>query len=165
VNDLCYKSGGDLAFSKLDAQSLIYKGQWTLTISWTGSYGSNNGFATSPSSTVYSGPQTDVGIRKDPWFDNYRMCWIRWFNGPCWLDWGAGGLFDNVKFYSSCPTTWKWYIPYDYVVLFYLVPNLGLFPGWGVGAFGSTSPTGPFVRVESDASSTIDNVEVIAGWA
>jgi len=52
VGDLCYKSGGDLAYSKTDSLSLIYRGTWWLRISWTGSY--NNGQVFEGHSATYS---------------------------------------------------------------------------------------------------------------
>jgi hypothetical protein len=171
VGDLCYKSGGSLAYSKVDGESLIYKGTWRFGLSWTGAYGSE--FDESPKSADFSTAQTSV------WLNHYTPPVYYpptsfWTYGPIWVRWKRTAPLGSSLSWSRTEYTYQgnyvnmydWYLSSNYVLIFWIGPWGSYGGGYGVRAFGSSSPSGSFTQIadNTDISNTIGGVEITTEW-
>lgn len=170
LGDLCYESsGGSLAYSKGGTGSLIYRGTWRWEVSWTGDYGTR--FANSPRTQDFSSAQTSVSDFVFP--DSYPS-WIYWLPGPRWVRWDRTPYTSILQFRSTEPTSkdgyvnyYDWYLSSDYLVVFSVGNWSSYGGGYGVRAFGSSSPSGAFTQIATNSTLSdldIGNVEIDIGW-
>ena len=168
LGDLCYKSGGSLAYSKVDGESLIYKGTWGFTLSWSGT--SQNGVAFNAGSVSYSGsPQSDYSWTCE--LVGYYYC-IALNTAEVWWQTGAYGF---SRYCDHEPTPWRappepqiWYTPRCSIV-FYRSNWDSYGGGFGVRAFSNSSSdiNGDYSQTDNNAnySCSIGSVGVIdVGW-
>jgi len=169
LGDLCFKSGGSLAYSKGGSGSLIYRGTWRWTVSWSGTYGTR--FDNSPRSSDFTSPQSEVSDFVYP-SSSYPSV-INWVQGPLWVRWDRSPYTSIYRDYTSEPTTkdgyvnyYDWHLSSDYLVIFYIGNWSSYGGGYGVRAFGSSSPTGAFTQIADNASASndISDVEITTGW-
>jgi hypothetical protein len=169
VGNLCYKSGGSLAYSKGGSGSLIYRGTWRWTVSWSGSYSTR--FNNSPRSKDYTSAQSAA---EDFIYPNSSYpSVISWSTGPLWIRWDRSPSYSIFASYTSEPTTkdgyvnyYDWHLSSDYIVIFNIGDYSSYGGGYGVRAFGSSSPTGAFTQIADYASAIndISDVEITTGW-
>jgi len=171
VGDLCYKSGGSLAYSK-SGSALIYKGTWRAEVEWDGSYSdrfdSNYLYGdysskVSDSSTLSWRDDSDIGT---------NMSYISRYAGPIWVRYLWPTSLSGMSIYTYDPgaQTPPYYLmefSADYVLLF-LVTNWGSYGGgYPVRGFGSSSPSGSFSLLDTNpnlSGVTIASPVITTSW-
>jgi hypothetical protein len=161
VGDLCYKSGGSLAYSKVDGESLIYKGTWTLTIDWTGDF--DNGHAFSAGTASYTGtPITSKAwdFELDGGVYRYKLWWS---DAELWVR--AGIVWTSEP--SGYPQAGDWYVPANSIV-FVRAPWSSYGGGFNIVSFSNSSsdPEAAYSVEDSNGDYTCDvaNVTLTIGW-
>jgi hypothetical protein len=168
LGDLCYRSDGYLAYSKLNGSSLIYKGTWGFTLSWSGTFESGRAF--NSGSVSHSGsPQSSYSWQCETSESPY-IFYVVLFTSERWHQTGQYGFGT----YTSEPTAWPtppdpqiWYAPYC-SVLFYRSNWSSYGGGFGVSTFSNYSSGigGSYTLTDdnTDYSSSIGSVGVSVGW-
>jgi hypothetical protein len=147
LGDIC-RRGDDWAYSKFDG-SMIYKGQWNITIDWTGSYNSGQAFSVGTASRNYSTPQT------------FASWWLGESEG--------GGLFNLYWYAEDHNYAWVYGDSYPLVkhnVCFHRSNWSSYGGGYMVSGWENASgePMDTYSLVYAHANSTIADVVVTVGY-
>jgi hypothetical protein len=140
------RRGDDWAYSKVNG-SMIYKGQWNITIEWTGDYNSGTAFSAGSVSGNFSTPQTS-----ETWWsgetEGPRLFYVRW------------AAEDTNSWYG------QFYPLVKHNVFFYLANWSSYGGGYMVSGWENSSeaPMDTYSLVYAHANSTIAEVTVTVGW-
>jgi len=160
--DLCFKPGGDLAYSKVDDSSLIYKGQWRITIDWTGSYYSNTAYGAH--TAVYTGAR----VSSHEWtFEGGSTGGFRllWSDSEVWV---KNYLVGQSVFFTE-PESYDAHIEGNAIVFYFLGYYVG-YHGFIGSCFSNSSsdPEAAYSQVYTSPVNpsrwTIADVSVTLAW-
>jgi len=143
LGDLCFTTGGALAYSKTGS-ALIYKGQWKITITWTGTFDSGHAFNAGTCNTTSATPLTSYEwqFEYDTQSGDAKRYKLLWSTVPLYVSYRYEPGYYYYIIIDTSPFTptsgWEyWEIPAN-AILFYRSNGTAAY-GFGIRAFSNSS--------------------------